>query len=229
VHSRARLALLALCCAALPGAAAAMPRSYLACAGGADVLLADVSGDVIDQRLIGQFELGIGTHLGDRLLLEATFGVLGAQQQQGTILPILDPEELLLPESKLAYRLEANPLMLRLRYARGGMRTGYLKPEFEAGVGMYSVTRWLRSVPSVPSGSTNELLAAFEVGVSGLLILDKNWMAIFGPRYTLTQRSDLVDDTDSLDGISILFGLRFFLNSPRDEPGGAGTVGRERR
>lgn len=229
MHTRARLALLALCCTLLPRTVTAMPRSYLACAGGADVLLDNVDGDVIDERLIGQFELGIGTHLSDRLLLEATFGVLGAQQQEGTILPIFDPEELLLPESELAYRLEANPLMVRLRYARGGMRTGYLKPEFDVGMGLYSVTRWLRSAPAVAPGSTNDLLAAFEVGVSALLILDKNWMAVFGPRYTLTQRSDLVDDTNSLDGISILFGLRFFLNSPRDEPGGAGTVGRVRR
>ena len=236
MHTRARLALLVLrclllvfCCLPLPAAVTAMPRSYLAAAGGANVLLDNVDGDVIDERLIGQFELGIGTHLGDRLLLEATFGVLGAQQQEGTIQPIYNPEDLLLPESARAYRLEANPLMLRLRYARGGMRTGYLKPEFDAGVGLYSVTRWLRPIPPFEPESINELLAAFEVGVSALLILDKNWMAVFGPRYTLTQRSDLVDDTNSLDGISILFGLRFFLNSPRDEPGGAGTVGHLRR
>ena len=229
MHTRARLALLAACCFLLPRAATAIPRSYLAAAGGADVLLDNVDGDVIDERLIGQFELGIGTHLGDRLLLEATFGVLGAQQQEGTIQPIFDPEELLLPESVRAYRLEANPLMLRLRYARGGMRTGYLKPEFDVGLGLYSVTRWLRPIPPFEPESINELLAAFEVGVSALLILDKNWMAVFGPRYTLTQRSDLVDDTNSLDGISILFGLRFFLSSPRDEPGGAGTAGRDSR
>ena len=225
---RARLVLVAALCALWPSAATAMPRSYLAVAGGADVLLGNVEGDVIDQRLVGQFELGIGTHLGDRLLLEATFGILDPQQQEGRLLPHL-PAEGDLPDHVLAYRIEVNPMMLRLRYARSGMRKGYLKPEFQIGLGLFSVTRWLRPAPAVEPPSTNQLLPALEIGACMLLVLDKNWMAVFGPRYTLTKRSDLVDDTRSLDGVAILFGLRFFLNSPRDPAGAAPAAGLGRR
>ncbi len=200
-----------------PGAVA-MPRTYLEFAGGAFVLTGQTGGDVVDSRTVGVVELGIGSHLTDNLLLEGTFGVQG--ERVGPIEPIYRLEDLLLPESARTYRIEANPIMLRLRYARGGMRTGYWKPEFNVGLGFVSVTRWLQPVPGLAQASVNDLLLAGELGVSVLLILGKNWMAHIGPRYMVTQREDLVDSTHHLDGISVLLGFRFFLNSPRDDPSG---------
>ncbi|MFQ5599963.1 MAG: hypothetical protein ACE5G2_05350 [Candidatus Krumholzibacteriia bacterium] len=204
--------LVALTC----GRAEALPRSYLNVGGGVDVLTTNLDGDVVDERVIGQIEIGIGTHLADHLLLEATFGRLGSQQQANPLV-IVDPSELFLPESELAYRVEVNPIMLRLRYAHSGLRSGYVKPEFHAGVGLYSVTRWMRPVLGLEPDTTNLLLPAFEVGTSALFVFDKNWMAYFGPRYTFMQRRDLVDETEHFDGLTLLLGFRFFLNSPREE------------
>ena len=200
----------------------ALPRTYLEFSGGAYVLTGETSGDVVDTPTVGLVEVGIGTHLTDNLLLEGTFGVHG--DRTGPIVPINRFEDLLLPESARTWRLEANPIMLRLRYARSGMRTGYLKPEFHLGFGFISVTRWLQPFPTVPIASVNDLLLAGEVGISALFIMGKNWMAHAGPRYTVTQREDLVDSTHDLDGISVLLGFRFFLNSPRDDPEGARSL-----
>lgn len=207
-------ALVAAC--SLPAAARALPRTYLNFNGGVDVLTTDVSGDVVTDRVIGQVELGIGTHLTDDLLIEGTFGLLGTQEQLPPV-PPLSLDEVDLPEHERTFRIEVNPLMLRLRWAHSGMRTGYMKPEFSVGAGVYSVSRWLRPVPSVAPDVANDLLAAAELGASVLFVFGKNWMSYFGPRYTFTQRTDLVDDTDHLDGLSVLLGFRFFLNSPRDE------------
>jgi len=199
----------------LPALAAAMPRTYLAVTGGATVLTGDVSGDVVDSRTIGQLELGIGSHLNDNLLLEGSFGVYGTQEVPYE--PILDPAELLLPESVRTYRIEANPLMMRLRYTRSGMRKGYLKPELQCGLGFLAVTRWVRNIAGIQPNTASDLLLAGEAGISALLILGKNWMLQLGARYTLTQRHELVDDLDHLDSVAVLLGFRFFLNSPRDE------------
>jgi hypothetical protein len=203
----------------LAASASAVPRSYLNLSGGADVLTTNLDGDVVNDRVVGHVELGIGTHLGDDLLMEGTFGVLGTQQQDTRPLPLNpnDPEDLNLPDHLRVYRVEVNPIMLRLRWARSGMRKGYMKPELSVGAGIYSVSRWLRPFPSVVPEVTSELLAAFEVGASALFVFGKNWMGYMGPRYTFTQRTDLVDETDHLDGLSLLLGFRFFLNSPRDE------------
>jgi len=211
-----------LCSAALAPRLAALPRTYLEFSGGAYVLTGETSGDVVDTPTVGLVEVGIGTHLTDNLLLEGTFGVHG--DRTGPVEPILDPEDLFLPESERTWRLEANPMMLRLRYARSGMRTGYLKPEFHLGLGFISVTRWLQPIPGFAMASVSDLLLAGEVGVSALFILGKNWMAHAGPRYTMTQREDLVDSTHHLDGVSILLGFRFFLNSPRDDPEGSRSL-----
>lgn len=199
--------------------ALALPRTYLEFSGGAFVLTGQTSGDVVDSRTVGLVEIGIGSHLTDNLLLEGTFGVHG--ERSGEIVPLFRAEDLLLPVSARTWRIEANPIMLRLRYARSGMRTGYLKPELQVGFGFVSVTRWLQPVPGFVPESRSDLLLAGEVGISALFILGKNWMAHLGPRYTMTQREDLVDSTHHLDGISVLLGFRFFLNSPRDDPEGA--------
>ena len=197
-------------------AADAAPRTYLSVNGGVDVLTTNISGDVVDNRVVGRIEMGIGTHLSDAHLLEFTFGILGKQRQSGRILPITF-DEIGLPDHLRAFRLDANPIMLRLRWAASGMRSGYIKPELSVGAGLYSVSRWLRPVPSVEPEVTSDLLPAFELGVAALFIFGENWMGYLGPRYTFTQRTDLVDETDHLDGMSVMLGFRFFLNSPRDE------------
>ncbi len=223
MHRVLRLFLGTIFCGAVAAPrVAALPRTYLEFSGGAFVLTGETSGDVVDTRTVGLVELGVGSHLTDNLLLEGTFGVHG--ERTGPIVPIFDIEDLLLPESARTWRLEANPIMLRLRYARSGMRTGYLKPEFHLGLGFISVTRWLQPVPGFAMASVNDLLLAGEVGVSFLFILGKNWMAHVGPRYTMTQREELVDSTHHLDGVSVLLGFRFFLNSPRDDPNGARSL-----
>lgn len=199
----------------LPAPGAAMPRTYLAMTGGANVLTGAVGGEVVDSRTLGVFEVAIGSHLNDDLLLEGSFGVYGAQT--GPIIPIFELDDLLLPESARTFRLEVNPMMVRLRYARGGMRTGYLKPELQAGVGFLSVTRWLQPVPGLPPDTASDMLFCGEAGLSALLILGKNWMASLGARFLITEPEPLVDDLDDLNSVAILFGLRFFLNSPRDE------------
>ena len=195
----------------------AAPRSFLTIAGGAQVFTAETGGDVFDQRTVGQFELGIGTQIGDDFLLEGSFGLYG--NQEGPFIPIFDLDHLLLPESQRTFRLEVNPIMLRLRYARSGMRAGYLKPELHAGIGIYSVTRWLQPIPGVEPDTARDLLLAGEAGLSALFILGKNFMATVGSRFSLTQRRDLVDQVNHLDGFGFLLGFRFFLNSPRDEAG----------
>ncbi len=194
----------------------AAPRSYLSLNGGAKVLTGDIDGDVVTERTVGQVELGIGSHVTDDLLFEFTYGVLGSQQVTGRVPPITF-EESTLPDHLRAFRIEVNPIMFRLRWASSGMRTGYLKPEFSLGLGMYSVSRWLRPLPPVEPEVASDLLVAFELGASALFVLGKNWAGYVGPRYTVTQRTDLIDDMDHLDGLSVLVGFRFFLNSPRDE------------
>ena len=202
------------CCA--PGLAAAAPRTYLNLNGGVDVLTGSVGGRVVSDRVIGQVELGIGTHLSDNWLFEGTFGVLGTQQQAPLVAP-LSVDEFELPEHLRVFRVDVNPIMLRVRWAPSGMRTGYLKSELSFGAGMYSVSRWLRPIPGIEPEVTSDLLAAVEAGASALLVFGKNWMGYLGPRYTFTQRTNLVDGTNHLDGVSVLLGFRFFLNSPRDE------------
>lgn len=211
-QSTSVLAVLACC---LPLSATALPRTYLALAGGPTVLLGDVGGDVVDSRTLGQFEVAIGSHLNDDLLLEGSFGVYGSQT--GPIIPIFELEDLLLPESERTFRIEVNPILFRLRYAPGGMRTGYLKPEMQLGLGCLSVNRWLQPVPGLPPETVSDLLPCVDAGLSALLILGKNWMATLGARLTLTTNEDLVDDLDDLNSIAIVLGFRFFLNSPRDE------------
>jgi hypothetical protein len=199
---------------ALAGLLHAAPRSYLAASGGAVVLNTNLDGDVVSERVIGQLEIGVGTHLNDNLLLEATFGFLGQQEGDERFRA---PSATLPPESEITFRVAVNPMMVRLRYTRTGMRTGYMKPEFEVGFGAYHVTRWLQPLPGIEAETTSRFLPALEVGFSALFILGKNFSATFGPRYTMTQRIDLVESTDHLDGLSILLGFRFFLKSARDE------------
>lgn len=189
-------------------AARATPRSFLSVGAGAQVYTAHVGEPVFDQRAVGQFEVGVGTQLGEDFLLEGSFGFYGTQETQfGDV------------ERFQVFRLECNPIMLRLRYARSGMRVGYLKPELQAGIGMYSVTRWLQPIPGIEPETERDLLMAGEVGVAALFILGRNFMATVGSRFTMTQRKDLVEQVRHLDGFGFLLGFRFFLNSPRDEAG----------
>jgi hypothetical protein len=208
------LGLVLACC----GPAHAMPRTYLTVSGGADVLAETSAGEVMDERTVGQLDIGIGTQLGDDMLLEVSFGRLGTFEDPDPTL-ITDPTDPLLqaPDHAKTYRMEVNPLMLRLRYAHGGVRTGYIKPELSAGLGIYSVTRSLLPLIGIPPATENDLLPAVELGIAGLMVMQKNWMGFLAARYTLTKRLQLVEDVDNLDGLSILLGFRFFLNSPRDE------------
>lgn len=200
----------------LPVATTAAPRTYLHLAGGANVLNTNLDGTVVKERVVGHFEIGVGGHLSERTLLELSFATMGSQEDpEATVL--YDYEELLLPDTEKAYKVEVNPIMLRLRHARSGMRQGYLKPEFSLGAGAYSVTRWLRPLNGVPPAPTSQLLPAVELGASMLMILGNNFAGSLGARYTIMQRRGISQDTEHFDGFSLLLGFRLFLSSPADE------------
>jgi hypothetical protein len=86
-----------------------------------------------------------------------------------------------------------------------------------AGLGIYSTTRSLIPLLGIPPATENDLLPAVELGIAALMMMQKNWMGFLEARYTFTKRLQLVEDVDNLDGLSILLGFRFFLNSPREE------------
>jgi hypothetical protein len=198
------------------GPARSLPRTYLALSGGANVLNTDLNGSVVKERVVGHFEIGVGSHITDRTLLELSFAVMGSQEDPDAT-AIYDVHELLLPDTEKAYRVEVNPLMMRLRHSRSGMRQGYIKPEFSLGLGVYSVTRWLRNIYGVPPVPTSQLLPAVEAGASMLMILGDNFAGTLGARYTIMQRRGISQGTEHFDGFSVLLGFRFFLNSPADE------------
>ena len=192
-----------------------MPRTYLQVSGGANVLNTNLSGTVVKERVVGHFELGIGGHLTDNTLLEVSFAVMGKQEDENA--RQISNQESLLPDTEKAYRVEINPLMVRLRHTRSGMRQGYIKPEVSLALGFYSVTRWIRSFAGIPPAATSQLLPAGEIGASMLMILGSNFMGSLGARYTVMQRRGISQGTKHFDGFSIILGFRFFLNSPRDE------------
>jgi len=198
------------------GEAVAPLRTYLTVNGGAHVLNTNLDGDVVRDRATGLVELGIGHEFGPRMAIEATYGWMGEYQQPPPIRPLL-ADEPYASDAERAFRVTVNPAILRLRYARDGMRTGYFKPEFAAGLGFYQVTRLLRNLVSVPPEQTSQLLPAVELGIAALFVFDKNFMGYAGTRYALMQRRDIVDSTRHFDGLSVLLGFRVFLPSPRDE------------
>lgn len=202
---------LALLCASQ---ATARPnsRSYLAFAAGGDILTGDVSGPVILGRSEGVVELGVGFELSRTWLMEATYGFQGRWE-----LPRYEPILLPPPADHLhVYRVTTNALMLRSRFVPGGAREEYFKPEFSAALGFLQVSRLLRNYPAIPPFDTSQLLATAEVGVAGLFVFSRTFMSSIGVRYRITERRDIADDTNFLDGVSILLGFRAFLPSPRD-------------
>ena len=207
------VATLGILCA---NSALSLPRTYLQVGGGANVLNTDLSGRVVKERVVGHFEIGVGGHLNDKTLLELSFATMGKQEDVEAA-PIYDLEELRLPDRERVYKVEVNPVMFRVRHARGGMRSGYVKPEFSLGGGVYSVTRWLRSFAGVPPAPTSQLLPAFELGASMMMILGENFSGSLGARYTIMQRRGISQGTEHFDGFSLLLSFRFFLNSPADE------------
>lgn len=215
LHGLRTLTFLTLCSLVVTPVGA-LPRTYLQVSGGANVLNTNLSGTVVKERVVGHFELGIGGHLTDNTLLEVSFAVMGKQEDLDAR-QIFDPQESLLPDTEKAYRVEINPLMMRVRHTRSGMRQGYLKPELSLGVGVYSVTRWIRSFAGIPPASTSQLLPAAELGASMLMIMGSNFMGSLGARYSVMQRRGISQGTEHFDGLSIILGFRFFLNSPRDE------------
>jgi hypothetical protein len=214
VH-RAAIVALTLALASAPSEARKLPRNYLAFAGGGKVLTADVSGDVIDTRATGHVEIGVGMQISKPLLVEFTYGWEGTFRQDPPILA-LSPVELPPSDAERAFQVGLNPILFRLRYAPGGMRTGYLKPEWSLAAGWVQVTRLLRNYPGFDFEQTSQMLAAAELGGSALVVFSKNFMGTVGARYTITERRGVVDATHNLDGLTLLIGFRTFLLSPRD-------------
>jgi hypothetical protein len=211
-----RILTLLVVLACLAGPAWTLPRTYLTLSGGANVLNTDLNGSVVKERVVGHFEIGVGGHLTDRTLLELSFAVMGAQEDPDAT-AIYELDDLLLPDTEKAYKVEVNPVMLRVHHARSSLRQGYIKPEFSLGVGAYSVTRWLRNIYGIPPAPTSQLLPAVEAGVAMLMILGDNFSGTLGARYTVMQRRGISQGTEHFDGFSVLLGFRFFLNSPADE------------
>jgi hypothetical protein len=170
---------------------------------------------VITTRSNGNLELAVGHQFGDRLLVEFSYGILGRREQEPPIgaLPI---DALPPPAYARAYRVQANPMFLRARYAHSGQRTEYLKPELSLAFGFVQVSRLLRNVPFIPPEDTSQLLPSLEVGAAALFVFTKTFMMTAGVRYRLTEREPIVDATHHLDGVVIGLGLRSFLPSPRD-------------
>src|SRR5262245_26573920 len=105
--------LLALSLAA-PAGARPWSRSYLAFGGGADILLADVGGDVMDSRSEGMGELGVGYQISKRWLIEGTYGFSG-RWEQDRYQPIGFDER---PADKdRVFRVVLNQLYIRGRWA----------------------------------------------------------------------------------------------------------------
>jgi len=206
--------------AALPAEGRRLSRNYLAFAAGTDILTGDVSGDVIDSRGNAAGEIGVGHQFNDHWLVEFTYGFLGRYEENQAYrpLPPLDP---LPPDIESAFRVSANPLYLRARWTRSGIREEYFKPELSLGLGYMQVTRLLRNYPNFPPFDTSQLLPALELGASALFVFSRNFMGYVGGRFTVTERRGIVDRTNSFDRVGLLFGFRTFLPSPRDvaEPG----------
>jgi hypothetical protein len=191
-------------------------RSYLTFEGGFDVLMTDLSGDVVQNRAAGLVDIGVGYQFGSRFVVEGTYGWLGRYRQANPI-GWVPPGELYPPDEARAFQVTVNPLLVRLRYARSGLRTGYLKPEWSLGLGFYQVTSFLRNYLAVPPEESSQLLPAAELGVAALFVFGPNFTMQGEGRYTLMQRRAIVDDTRHFDGLTIALGFRVFLPSPRDE------------
>jgi len=194
-------------------------RSYLTLSGGVDHFTGDVRSDVVLSRNTGTLQLGVGYQIADAFLLEFSYGWLGRFEQEGSIDPLLTPEDFRLTASQRAFRVTVNDLMARLRWAHGGHRTGYFKPEASFGIGAYQVTRLLRNPPSIPPEDTSQLLAAVEFGTAALFVFSKNFIGIVGGRYTVMEREAIVDSVDHFDGFALTLGFRVFLPSPADVGG----------
>jgi hypothetical protein len=206
---------LLLLLAAVPCQASKTPKSCLTMAGGAKIFTGNVSGDVMDSRSTGHVEIGIGVQLAAPWMVEFAYGWEGTFVQDPPIWSL--PFGQMPPaDTERAYQVGLNPLMMRLRYAPSGLRTGYLKPEFSVGAGWVLVTRLLTNYPTYPAEESSQMVAAGEVGAAGLVVFSKNFMGTVGARFTVTERRGIVDDTDHLDGFSFLIGFRTFLPSPRD-------------
>jgi hypothetical protein len=196
-------------------AEAKLPRSYLAVTAGAASLTGNIGGDVLTSRSSSRLDLGVGFQLTHSTLLEVTYGWSGTWEPDGPVNPLL-PGEGFPADTERAFKVGTNPLMARIRWAPGGIRTGYLKPEISAGAGWVQVTRLLRNPAFVPPQETSQLFAALEGGISALVVFSKNFSTSVGLRYTLTERRGVVDETNHLDSIAFLLAFRVFLLSPRD-------------
>jgi hypothetical protein len=194
-----------------------LSRSYLAITGGVGGLIADVGGDIVQGRTSGRFELGIGYQLGKTTLLEFTYGWMGTWQPDDLIGPLM-PDEGFPADTERAFRVGANPLMLRMRWARSGVRTEYLKPELSVGLGWVHVSRLLRNPPGIPPEETSQMIAACELGASALFVFTRDFSTSVGLRYTITERRGVVEEIGALDSVAFILAFRTFLPSPRDQP-----------
>ena len=191
------------------------PKFYFGFTGGVGILTADVSGDVVDTRANGVIEIGVGYEVSKNWLMEFTYGFVGRYREDRLYLP-LDPDSLPPPDARRAYQVQVNPLFLRAFWTHSGIREEYAKPQLSIGVGFEQVSRLLRNYPGIPPEDTSQLLPAIEIGLASLFVFSRNFSGFLGARYTITERSDIVDKTRHLDTVGLVFGIRAFLPSPRD-------------
>lgn len=212
---RATVFFLALLVVSSAAEAKKSSKSYLLVNAGAGGLTGKITGAVVDSRASPRLDLGVGFQLSPRLLIEFSYGWSGTWSAEGPVGPLL-PSEGFPPATARAFEVGTNPIFARLRYARSGVRTEYLKPELSAGIGFVQVTRYLRNPPTIPPEETSQMLFAVELGASALFVFSKNFLGSVGLRYTITERREIVTDLDHMDSIAFVVSFRGFLPSPRD-------------
>lgn len=203
------------CGLASPGdARRAVPRFYLGGAGGVQYLTADVSGDVIDSRTNIGLDIAVGYQITPRWLAEFSYGFEGSYRVDTRYIP-LPPGEFP-SDAERAFEVRTNPLFVRTYFTRSSFREEYMKLQWSLGLGWVQVTRLLRNPAGVPPFDTSQLLAAVEFGGAALFVFSKNFSGFLGVRYRVTERRVIADRTSHMDSVSLVFGLRSFLPSPRD-------------
>lgn len=204
-----------VCALAAPSSAKRTPpRFYLGGAGGVHILTADVSGDVIDSRANGGADMAVGYQITPRWLTEFSYGFEGSYREDTRYIPLGPGDNP--SDADRTFRVRTNPLMLRTYFTRSSFREEYVKMQWSLGLGWVQVTRLLRNPGAVPPFDTSQLLATAEVGAAALFVFTKNFSGFLGVRYRVTERRKIVDRTDHMDTVGLIFGFRSFLPSPRD-------------
>src|SRR5262245_15445299 len=153
----------------VPPAEAKTRKGFLTVTGGGGGLVGSVGGEVLRSRFLPRFDLGLGYQVSSSFTLEATYGWSGTWEPQGPVTP-LPLFERPPADTQRAYWVGTNPLLLRCKWAWGGARTEYLKPELSLAAGWMQVTRLLRNPAFVAPQETSQMLATVELGGGALLV-----------------------------------------------------------